>query len=60
MPAEAIAKLEAALAQWGGAHESETYPARHGWTVPGGEIYDAAQAERHYGKLKALYEEALR
>jgi carboxymethylenebutenolidase len=60
MPAEAIAKLEAALAAWGGKYESETYPALHGWTVPEGHVYDEAQAERHYAKLKALYTETLR
>jgi carboxymethylenebutenolidase len=60
MNAEAIAKFEAALAQWGGAYESETYPAMHGWTVPGGEVYDVAQAERHFAKLKSLFAETLR
>jgi carboxymethylenebutenolidase len=60
MPAEAIVKFEAALAAWGGKYESETYPARHGWTVPGSEVYDEAQAERHYAKLKTLYAETLR
>ncbi|MGB8365972.1 MAG: YaiI/YqxD family protein [Rhizomicrobium sp.] len=60
MPADAIAKFEAALAAWGGVYESETYPARHGWTVPGWEIYDEAQAERAYAKMKALFAETLR
>jgi carboxymethylenebutenolidase len=60
MPAEAIVKFEAALKEWGGAYESETYPARHGWCVPGSEIYDEAQAEKHYAKLKALFAETLR
>ncbi len=60
MSADAIAKFEAALAAWGGAYESETYPAAHGWTVPGSAVYDAPQAERHYAKLKALYADTLR
>jgi carboxymethylenebutenolidase len=59
MPADAIAKFESALAAWGGVYESETYPALHGWTVPGGHVYDEAQAERHYAKLKALFAETL-
>ena len=60
MPAEAIVKFEAALKEWGGVFESETYPAKHGWCVPGSEIYDEAQAEKHYAKLKALFAETLR
>jgi carboxymethylenebutenolidase len=60
MPAEAIAKFEAALKEWGGTFESETYPAKHGWCVPGSEVYDDVQAERHYVKLKSLFAETLR
>ena len=60
MPADAIVKLDGALKAWGGAFESETYPARHGWCVPGGEVYDEAQAEKHYAKLKALFAETLK
>jgi carboxymethylenebutenolidase len=59
MPADAIAKFEAALAAWGGRYESETYPAAHGWTVPGGHVYDHAQAERHYAKLTELFAQTL-
>jgi carboxymethylenebutenolidase len=59
MTAEAIGKLEAALAAWGGRFESETYPALHGWTVPGGHVYDAEQAERHFDKLTELFDGAL-
>ena len=43
-----------------GTFESETYPAKHGWCVPGSEVYDEVQAERHYAKLKGLFAEALR
>jgi carboxymethylenebutenolidase len=55
MPAEAIRKLEDALDGWGGEYESETYDARHGWTVPDSAAYDEAQAERAFGKLRALF-----
>jgi carboxymethylenebutenolidase len=53
MPAEAIAKFEGALAEWGGTYESEVYPAKHGWTMAGSEVYDAAQSERAFEKLRA-------
>jgi carboxymethylenebutenolidase len=33
----------------------EVYPANHGWCVPGGQAYDAAQAERAWAALTALY-----
>ncbi len=61
MPPEAIAKLETLLKSWQGRSESETYPAHHGWTVPGrAGIYDEAQAERHYVKLFELLDETLK
>jgi len=59
IPAEAISRFEVALKAWGGRYESETYPALHGWTVPGGHVYDEPQAERHYAKLTALFAETL-
>ena len=43
----------------------EVYPAKHGWCVPdmpkdgGAPIYDAAQADRAWGKLLALYKAGL-
>jgi carboxymethylenebutenolidase len=47
-----IAKLEDTLKGWGGRFHSEMYEgARHGWTVPGRDVYDEKQAERHYEKL---------
>jgi carboxymethylenebutenolidase len=47
-----IAKLEDTLKGWGGVFQSEMYEgARHGWTVPGRDVYDEKQAERHYEKL---------
>jgi carboxymethylenebutenolidase len=51
MPAEQIAKLDAALKAWGGRYDSETYAAGHGWCVPGVPAYNEVQAERHWAKL---------
>lgn len=52
MPPDAIEKLNDTLKAWGGRYESEVYDgARHGWTVPGRDIYNPTQAERHYQKL---------
>ncbi len=61
MPAEAIEKLEAALAAWGGRYESETYAgAYHGWTVPDSPVYNQPQAERAFRKLTELLAQTLR
>jgi len=61
MPAEAIEKLEAALAAWGGRYESETYEgAYHGWTVPDSPVYNQPQAERAFRKLTELLAQTLR
>ncbi|HEX5410745.1 MAG TPA: dienelactone hydrolase family protein [Terriglobia bacterium] len=55
MPAEAIAKLNRALQEWGGNYESEVYDgAYHGWTVPDSPVYNQPQAERAYSKLAEL------
>ncbi|MEJ5977818.1 dienelactone hydrolase family protein [Novosphingobium sp. PS1R-30] len=35
--------------------EIEVYPADHGWCVPDSPVYDAAQADRAWGRLLALY-----
>ncbi len=59
MPAEAIAKLDESLQNWGGAFESETYPAGHGWMIPGRPVYDAAQAQRGFDKLMDLFRRSL-
>ena len=62
---EAKDKLRAAFAAGGVPTEIEVYPARHGWCVPdmpteaGAPIYSAADAERAWGKLLALYRSAL-
>jgi carboxymethylenebutenolidase len=60
MPAEAIAKFEDALRDWGGSYESETYPARHGWMIPGREVHNPAQAERGFAEMIRLFDTALR
>jgi carboxymethylenebutenolidase len=60
MPPEAIETLNATLKGWGGAYQSEVYEgARHGWTVPGRDVYDEKQAERHYQKLFDLMQRTL-
>jgi carboxymethylenebutenolidase len=61
MPADAIAKLDKALAAWGGKYESETYDgAYHGWTTPGVPAYNEAQANRAFDKLSALFAQTLK
>ena len=61
MPAEAIAKFEEALENWGGEYESETYEgAAHGWMIPGGRVYHPVQSERGFEKLMGLFDGALR
>jgi carboxymethylenebutenolidase len=57
----AIEALNDALATWGGEYESEVYAgARHGWTMPDHVAYDAAQADRAFKKLAALFDRAIR
>ncbi|HEV7593633.1 MAG TPA: dienelactone hydrolase family protein [Gemmatimonadaceae bacterium] len=60
MPAAAIEKFERALEDWGGNYESETYPARHGWMIPGREIYDPKESARGFAKLMELLDDTLR
>jgi carboxymethylenebutenolidase len=61
MTTEMIAKLDAALDTWGGQYESEVYAGSyHGWTVPGRDIYNEKQAERHYVKLFETFDGALK
>lgn len=55
MPAEAIRQFEDALAEWGGRFESETYSARHGWTVPDSAAYDEPEAERAWRKIREFF-----
>jgi carboxymethylenebutenolidase len=55
MPPDAIEKLDDTLKAWGGRHDSEVYEgARHGWTVPGRDVYNEKQAERAHAKLLDL------
>jgi carboxymethylenebutenolidase len=62
---EAKTVLKDTFAKAGVTTEIEVYPARHGWCVAdmpvekGAPIYDAAQAERAWGHLLALYGTAL-
>lgn len=58
---EQIATLEAALRDWQGAFESETYKgALHGWTVPGRDVYNELQAERAFEKGVELFDATLK
>jgi carboxymethylenebutenolidase len=60
MTAAQIETLEQALRDWHGAFQSETYEgARHGWTVPGRDVYNELQAERAFEKLVELFEATL-
>jgi carboxymethylenebutenolidase len=60
MPEEAIAKLDRALAAWGGKYESEVYQdAFHSWTSSDSPVYNAPQAERAFQKLTELFTETL-
>jgi carboxymethylenebutenolidase len=59
MPAAAISKFEKALEEWGGSYESETYPARHGWMIPGREVHDPEQSARGFAKLMELLDDTL-
>ena len=47
--------LKAAFAAAGRPATVEVYHANHGWCVPGGQIYDQAEAERAWTALSALY-----
>ena len=61
MPQEAIAKFEAALREWGGRFESETYDAAyHSWTTFDSPVYNPAQAEKAFQKLTQLFAETLK
>jgi carboxymethylenebutenolidase len=51
--------LKASFAAVGRPAVVEVYPADHGWTVPGGQVYDAVQAERAWSELLKLYRVAL-
>lgn len=57
-PGDKDALHEAAAAARATA-EIEVYPADHGWCVPDSPSYDAAEAERAWARLLALYQAAL-
>lgn len=48
-------KLKAAFAAAGRPATIEVYAADHGWCVPGGAVYNAAEAERAWSNLSTLY-----
>ena len=61
MPDEAIAKLDEALAAWGGQYESEVYEgAYHGWTVSDTPVYNPLQSEHAFEKLVELFGKTLK
>jgi carboxymethylenebutenolidase len=61
MPPASIEKLDQALDAWRGRYQSEVYEgAFHGWTTPGGPVYNQAQAERAFEKLAGLFAETLK
>ncbi|MCK9541692.1 MAG: dienelactone hydrolase family protein [Novosphingobium sp.] len=47
--------LKQAADKAGRLAEVEVYPADHGWCVPDSPVYDAAQADRAWGRLLALF-----
>ena len=59
MNAEQIEKLEWALQSWGGDYQSEMYSAKHGWMIPGREVYDPDNARRGFEKLMELLDSSL-
>src|SRR5690349_5479731 len=60
MSAGQIEMFESALEKWGGEYSSETYNARHGWMIPGREIYDPDNAARGFDKLIELFDSSLK
>ena len=52
-------ELKAAFAAAKRQATVEVYPANHGWCVPGGQVYDAVQAERAWSALLQLYRTTL-
>jgi len=60
MTAGQIEMFEAALEKWGGDFASETYNARHGWMIPGREMFAPRSAERGFEKLVELFDSQLK
>ena len=60
MPAEDIARLDAALDDAGLTYSSAIYEgAPHGYTMSDTSMYDEAASERHFTELKELFDRAL-
>jgi carboxymethylenebutenolidase len=59
MNTEQIEKFEWALNSWGGDYQSEIYDAKHGWMIPGREVYDPESARRGFEKLMKLFDDNL-
>jgi len=55
-----IEMFETALEKWGGDYASETYNARHGWMIPGREMFDPENAKRGFAKLIELFDSSLK
>ena len=53
-------RLKEALTQAGVDHKIETYPAKHGWVFRDTPGYAAAQAERHWQTVVALFDGRLK
>jgi carboxymethylenebutenolidase len=53
-------RLDEALTAAGVDHTIETYPAKHGWVPTDTPVHDAAQAERHYQTMLALFDSVLK
>jgi carboxymethylenebutenolidase len=60
MTAGQIEMFETALEKWGGDYGSDTYSARHGWMIPGREMFDPENAKRGFDKLIELFDSALK
>lgn len=56
---EQAATLEQTLSTLGKRYQIEHYGARHGWAVTDTPVYDAAEAERHWKAILALFAEEL-
>lgn len=59
MNVEQIEKLEWALRSWNGDYQSEIYSARHGWMIPGREVYDPENARLGFDKLMETLDTSL-
>jgi carboxymethylenebutenolidase len=60
MTAGQIEMFESALEKWGGDFSSETYNARHGWMIPGREMFDPDNAKKGLDKMIELFDGALK